>query len=290
MARIGYARVSTTGQSLEVQLSKLKDAHCDRIFQEKRSGTTASRPEFQSCMNYLREGDSLIVTRLDRLARSVLHLSQVAQRLEKEKINFIVIDQNINTNYSTGRLMFNMLASIAEFENDLRAERQAEGIAKAKEKGVKFGRPIKLTDKIKQAIYSRRLAGATIGQLKKEFSVGEASIYRSIKKCKTTQDETTPVLKTTKVKLWLQVENNSKFVRGKGKTRKEIEDNYLSDYDCKKHEKDGWKYELTFRYTDDEDLERQIYELADEMESVASLRNGFTECSFDEVGTGRSWL
>lgn len=133
MARIGYARVSTTGQSLDVQLSKLKDAHCDRIFQEKRSGTTASRPEFQSCMNYLREGDILIVTRLDRLARSVLHLSQVAQRLEKEKINFIVIDQNINTNYSTGRLMFNMLASIAEFENDLRAERQAEGIAKAKE-------------------------------------------------------------------------------------------------------------------------------------------------------------
>lgn len=101
-------------------------------------------------MNYLREGDILIVTRLDRLARSVLHFSQVAQRLEK--INFIVIDQNINTNYSTGRLMFNMLASIAEFENDLRAERQAEGIAKAKEKGVKFGRPIKLTDKIKQAI------------------------------------------------------------------------------------------------------------------------------------------
>jgi hypothetical protein len=210
--------------------------------------------------------------------------------LKKKKINFIVIDQNINTNYSTGRLMFNMLASIAEFENDLRAERQAEGIAKAKEKGVKFGRPIKLTDKIKQAIYSRRLAGATIGQLKKEFSVGEASIYRSIKKCKTTQDETTPVLKTTKVRLWLQVENNSKFVRGKGKTRKEIEDNYLSDYDCKKLEKDGWKYELTFRYTDDEDLERQIYELADEMESVASLRNGFTECSFAEVGTDRSWL
>ncbi len=290
MARIGYARVSTTGQSLEVQLSKLKDAHCDRIFQEKRSGTTASRPEFQSCMKYLREGDILIVTRLDRLARSVLHLSQVAQRLEKEKINFIVIDQNINTNYSTGRLMFNMLASIAEFENDLRAERQAEGIAKAKEKGVKFGRPIKLTNKIKKAIYSRRLAGATIGQLKKEFSVGEASIYRSIKKCKTTQDETTPVLKTTKVRLWLQVENNSKFVRGKGKTRKEIEDYYLSDYDCKKLEKDGWKYELTFRYTDDEDLEHQIYELADEMESVASLRNGFTECSFAEVGTDRSWL
>jgi DNA invertase Pin-like site-specific DNA recombinase len=85
MARIGYARVSTTGQSLEVQLSKLKDAHCDRIFQEKHSGTTASRPEFQSCMNYPREGDILIVTRLDRLARSVIHLSQVAQRLEKEK-------------------------------------------------------------------------------------------------------------------------------------------------------------------------------------------------------------
>lgn len=180
MSRVGYARVSSTGQSLEVQLDQLHHAECDRIYQEKRSGRTADRPEFNACMNYLREGDTLIITRLDRLARSVWHLSQLAKEFEKEKINLIVLGQNIDTSTSTGRLMFNMLASIAEFETDLRTERQSEGIAKAKENGVQFGRPSKLTDEMRKEIYFKRVAGATIGQLAKEFRLGEATIYRAL--------------------------------------------------------------------------------------------------------------
>ncbi len=287
MPRIGYARVSSTGQSLEVQLEKLNQAKCDRIYQEKRSGRTADRPEFQFCMNYLREGDILITTRLDRLARSVVHLAQLAKRFQNEGIDLLVLDQNIDTSTSTGRLMFNMLASIAEFENDLRTERQAEGIAKAKENGVKFGRPAKLTDAKKQEIYSRRLAGATIGQLAKEFQLGEATIYRALNAVR--QSDTPPEIKTTKVVLWLQVENNSKFVRGKGKSRQYIEDFHLSHYNAKKLDKDGWEYELTFQYENDEDLENQIYDLAAEMSSEADSRNGFIECHFSEVGTDRSW-
>ena len=286
MTRIGYARVSSTGQSLDVQLAKLGQAKCDRIYQEKRSGRTADRPEFQACMNYLREGDTLIITRLDRLARSVVHLAQLAKRFQQESIDLLVVDQNIDTSTSTGRLMFNMLASIAEFENDLRTERQAEGIAKAKENGVKFGRPAKLTEAKCEEIYSRRMAGATIGQLAKEFRLGEATIYRALNAVK--QSESVPELKTTKVILWLQVENN-KLVRGKGKSRQHIEDYCLSEYSAKKLEKDGWEYELTFQYTDDEDLERQIYDLSAEMSQEVDLRNGFVECSFTEVGTERSW-
>lgn len=287
MPRVGYARVSSTGQSLEVQLEKLNQAKCDRIYQEKRSGRTADRPEFQACMNYLREGDTLVITRLDRLARSVVHLAQLAKRFQHEGIDLLVVDQNIDTSTSTGRLMFNMLASIAEFENDLRTERQAEGIAKAKENGVKFGRPAKLTETKREVIYSRRLAGATIGQLAKEFRLGEATIYRALNAVK--QSGSVPALKTTKVILWLQVENNSKFVRGKGKSRQHIEDYILTEYDAKKLEKDGWEYELTFQYADDEDLETQIYDLSAEMSHEADLRNGFVECSFTEVGTDRSW-
>lgn len=181
MSRVGYARVSSTGQSLDVQLDKLNQVKCDRVYQEKRSGRTADRPEFKACMNYLREGDTLIITRLDRLARSVWHLSQLAKEFEKEKINLIVLDQNIDTGTSTGRLMFNMLASIAEFETDLRTERQSEGIAKAKENGVQFGRPPKLTNEVIQNIYSRRQTGTTISQLAKEFKLGEATVYRAIK-------------------------------------------------------------------------------------------------------------
>ncbi len=199
----------------------------------------------------------------------------------------VFADQNIDTSTSTGRLMFNMLASIAEFENDLRAERQAEGIAKAKENGVKFGRPAKVTDSIRQDLHSRRLAGAAIGQLAKEFRLGEATVYRALKSIRPSDGQ--PAMKTTKVILWLQVENNSKFVRGKGKSRQHIEDYILAEYDAKKLEKDSWEYELTFQYTDDEDLERQIYDLSAEMSHEADLRNGFVECSFTEVRTDRSW-
>lgn len=222
------------------------------------------------------------------MARSVIHLAQVAKRFQQEHIDLLVVDQNIDTSTSTGPLMFNMLASIAEFENDLRTERQAEGIAEARENGVKFGRPTKVTDSIKQDIYSRRLAGTAIGQLAKEFQFGEATIYRALKAVK--QSDAPSAMKTTKVILWLQVENNSKFVRGKGKSRQSIEDFHVSLYKVKKIDKNGWEYELTFQYEDDEDLEKQIEDLAAEMSGEADLRNGLIECHFSEVGTDRSWL
>jgi DNA invertase Pin-like site-specific DNA recombinase len=96
MARIGYARVSSVGQSLEVQLDKLKQ--CDRIYQEKRSGSTGKRPRLEACLEYVREGDTLVVTRLDRLARSTLHLCQIAEELQRKHVHLQVLDQQIDTN------------------------------------------------------------------------------------------------------------------------------------------------------------------------------------------------
>ena len=95
MARVGYARVSSVGQSLEVQLDKLK--HCDKIYQDKKSGASSKRPRLKACLEYIREGDTLVVTRLDRLARSTLHLCQIATDLERKQVNLQVLDQNINT-------------------------------------------------------------------------------------------------------------------------------------------------------------------------------------------------
>tara|TARA_R110002111_G_scaffold115634_4_gene176593 strand:+ start:704 stop:1279 length:576 start_codon:yes stop_codon:yes gene_type:complete len=177
MSKVGYARVSTTGQSLDVQMSKLEAAGCDKIYQEKRSGKTASRPEFKKCLEYIRSGDTLIITKLDRLARSVIHLSQIADRFQTEGIELIVIDQSIDTSTSTGRLMFNMLSCIAEFENDLRSERQKEGIAKAKEKGVKFGRRSKLTPELEDKIVSLR-ESKSVADIANETDLGVATIYR----------------------------------------------------------------------------------------------------------------
>jgi DNA invertase Pin-like site-specific DNA recombinase len=135
---VGYARVSSVGQSLDVQLSRL--AHCERIFQEKRSGTTDQRPELRACLSFVREGDTLVVTKLDRLARSTLHLCSIAEELARKQVQLEVLDQAIETRSPTGRLLFHLLAAIAEFETTLRSERQMEGISHAKARGVRFGR------------------------------------------------------------------------------------------------------------------------------------------------------
>ncbi len=137
MALVGYARVSSVGQSLDVQLDKLK--HCKKIFQEKKSAAGGRRPQLENCLEYVREDDTLVITRLDRLARSTLHLCQIADDLKRKGVELQVLDQNINTSDATGRLLFNMLGAIAQFETEIRAERQLDGIKKAKEKGVKFG-------------------------------------------------------------------------------------------------------------------------------------------------------
>jgi DNA invertase Pin-like site-specific DNA recombinase len=133
MACVGYARVSSVGQSLEVQLDKLKQ--CDRIYQEKRSGGTRKWPRLEACLEYVREGDTLVVTRLDRLARSTLHLCQIAEELERKQVHLQMLDQQIDTNNATGRLLFHMLGAIAQFETEFRAERQMDGIQNAKARG-----------------------------------------------------------------------------------------------------------------------------------------------------------
>ena len=176
MARVGYARVSSVGQSLEVQLDKLK--HCDKIYQEKKSGASSKRPRLKACLEYIREGDTLVVTRLDRLARSTLHLCQIAADLERKQVNLQVLDQNINTNDATGRLLFNMLGAVAQFETEIRAERQMDGIQKARERGVRFGRKKHLTVQQIAELRDRRDQGALIKALMKEYGLSKASVYR----------------------------------------------------------------------------------------------------------------
>jgi DNA invertase Pin-like site-specific DNA recombinase len=176
MALVGYARVSSVGQSLDVQLDKLN--HCDKIYQEKKSGASDKRPQLGACLEYVREGDSLVVTRLDRLARSTLHLCQIADGLKRNGVNLQVLDQNIDTGDATGRLLFNMLGAIAQFETEIRAERQMDGIQKAKERGVQFGRKKSLTDGQTAELRKRREQGDLIKTLMKDYDISKATVYR----------------------------------------------------------------------------------------------------------------
>lgn len=174
---IGYARVSSSGQSLDIQIDKLTQFGCQKIYKEKLTGMDQNRPALLQCLDYVREDDTLVITKLDRMARSALHLGQIAEKLETKKVNFIVLDQNIDTTTPHGKLMFNMLASFAEFENGIRKERQAEGIKKAIQKGVKFGRPQKVTPKTVEQFHMLANQGLSAADIMNKLDISRRTYY-----------------------------------------------------------------------------------------------------------------
>ncbi|PWE56352.1 resolvase [Metarhizobium album] len=174
--KIGYARVSSTGQNETAQVDILTRNGAEQVFIDKASGTSRDgRPKLAEAIRYARKGDALVITRLDRLARSVPDLHAIAQELQAKGVDLIVTEQKIDTSTSMGRLMFNMLGAIAEFETDLRKERQLDGIAKAKDEGRYKGRPVTVDgDAIRAAI----AAGDKPMAVAKRFNVARSTVYR----------------------------------------------------------------------------------------------------------------
>jgi DNA invertase Pin-like site-specific DNA recombinase len=179
VATVGYARVSSVGQSLDVQHEKLKG--CEKIFKEKRSGVDTGRPALKQCLEFLREGDMLLVTKIDRLARSTSDLYRIISELAEKGVSFKVVDEpSIDTTSRTGKLMLGILALIAEFENDIRRERQMDGIKKAQERGVRFGRkPLMQPEDIVQ-IRELRATGKMVPDITRQTGFSKASIYRAL--------------------------------------------------------------------------------------------------------------
>ncbi len=178
--KIWYARVSTTGQSLELQIERLTGAGCEKLFQEKKTGSTrVVRQKLTNALGFVREGDVLMVTRLDRLARSVPDLLDITRALEAKHVDLVVLDQDINTSSPTWRLLFHMLAAIGEFERDLINERAAEGIARAKANGVKFGPKRKLSDGELDTLKEDLLQeGVNKTDLARRYGISRATLYR----------------------------------------------------------------------------------------------------------------
>jgi len=172
----GYARVSSKEQDLTVQVESLKNAGCENIRQEKVSGTSIQgRDELNVLLDFLREGDELVVTRVDRLARSIRDLQNIVHDLNQKGIVLRATEQPIDTTTSAGKCFLDMLGVFAEFETNLRKERQMEGIAKAKEKGVYKGRKASIDiDKVKEL----RESGMGATAIAKELGIGRASVYR----------------------------------------------------------------------------------------------------------------
>ena len=177
--KVGYARCSSVDQNLEVQLETLKKVGCEKIYQEKVSGTsTQGRDELKECLDYVREGDELVITRIDRLARSVLDLQLIVKELSDKKVNLSATEQSINTKTPEGKCFLDMLGVFAEFETNLRKERQNEGILRAKQKGVYKGRKSSIdAGKIKELKDSGM--GATA--IAKQIGIHRDSVYRILK-------------------------------------------------------------------------------------------------------------
>ena len=180
MALVGYARVSTTDQNYELQIEALKQAGCKKIFSEKISGTTIDRPELELCLDYLREGDTLLITRIDRLARSLRDLQNLVYDLREKGIELKAIEQPIDTSSAAGKAFLDMLGVFAEFETNLRKERQLEGIAKAKTEGKYKGRKPTAKEKSTQ-ILEMTEQGITRQEVANQLGIGEASVYRILK-------------------------------------------------------------------------------------------------------------
>jgi DNA invertase Pin-like site-specific DNA recombinase len=179
MTVIGYARVSTSDQNLEIQEAALKTAGCDVIRSEKRSGTsTNGRDELRTVLEFLRKGDVLMVTRIDRLARSIGDLQDIVRTVKARGASLKATEQPIDTSNAAGRAFLDMLGVFAEFETNLRRERQLEGIAKAKAAGVYKGRPPSL-DIAK--VRDLKVAGKGPSQIAKALGIGRASVYRALR-------------------------------------------------------------------------------------------------------------
>jgi DNA invertase Pin-like site-specific DNA recombinase len=180
MAIYGYARVSTTDQDLTVQRDALASAGCEIIREEKVSGTSRTgRTELDTLIQFLREGDTLVVTRIDRLARSVGDLQDIVKELQAKGADLKATEQPVDTSTAAGKAFFGMLGVFAEFETNLRKERQMEGIAKAKAAGVYQGR--KQTIDIDEVRRLKVQEGLGATEIAKQLGIARTSVYRVLK-------------------------------------------------------------------------------------------------------------
>ena len=180
MSKIGYARVSTKDQNLNSQIDMLKSHGCDRIFSEKVSGRKHKRTELDKCLDYMREGDTLVLTKLDRLGRTTKQLIELSQYLEEHGIDLEIIDMNINTKDAMGKMFFTMMSAFAELEANLLSERTKKGLASARSRGRMGGRPKISKDKKETVMFLYETKKYTINEIISMTGVSKSTIYNII--------------------------------------------------------------------------------------------------------------
>lgn len=177
---LGYARVSTPDQNLQLQIDALNTAGCYRVFADKISGVKTARPELDRLMDYLRPGDTLVVWKLDRLGRSLIHLMDTVQTLADRGIGFKSLTENIDTTTPGGKLLFHLFGALAEFERDLIRERTMAGLAAARAQGRFGGRRKSLTARQVSVLFSMHDSGSAIAAIAETLGTSRATVYREL--------------------------------------------------------------------------------------------------------------
>jgi DNA invertase Pin-like site-specific DNA recombinase len=308
---IGYARVSTSDQRLDLQKDALLAAGCEHIFTDIAGGAKTQRPGMAEALKYCRPNDTLVVWKLDRLGRSLPHLVETVRDLGDKSIGFKSLQESIDTTTSGGKLIFHIFASLAEFERDIIRERTEAGLSAARARGKKGGRPKGVDEKKRKAALAlKKDPERSVKEICEIVGISRNTYYKYTRSEDTNEERgqstgqersatnergednlPTSQPRVMRVKMWLRVENNSKFVRGKRRSREEIERSVLSRFDMEKPHKDSWEYILSIPYSSDEELDRIIYEeICAEAERIADLRNGFTEADIVSLDDPeRSW-
>jgi len=178
--KIGYARVSTLDQNLDLQIAELKKNNCEKIYKEKISGKNDNRPQLKKMLDYIREGDTVVVTKLDRLARSTKDLLNIAEDIENKGADLEVLNINLDTGTPTGKLMLTMLAAIATFEREIMLERQREGIQAAKSQGKYKGRKPVTIERLLN-VQELIKEGLSVNKATQEVDIAKGTYYKAIK-------------------------------------------------------------------------------------------------------------
>ena len=180
--KIGYARVSTEDQNLDMQIDALKEAKCDHIYEEKMSGKINDRPALDKALNFMRKGDTLVVWKLDRLGRSLRHLIEVINNLMDGSMFFMSPQENIDTTSTSGKLIFHIFAALAEFEREIISERTKGGLNAARARGRFGGRPKKLNEEQAQMVKKMwKDHTISIEEICRSFDISRSTLYLYLK-------------------------------------------------------------------------------------------------------------
>lgn len=292
--KIGYARVSTQDQDLSLQLDALKEVGCRKIYQEKVTGASKERPQLEKMIAQLRAEDVVVIWKLDRLARSLKDLVSLVNEIQKQGAELHSLNDHIDTTTPHGKFTFHLFAALAEFERDLIRDRTKAGLAAARARGRKGGRPKGLSKKAQHtAIIAEQLyqeGELTINEICEQLSISRGTLYNYLHFRGVNIGPPRKKKKVMKVELWLRVERNNKYVRGKKKVRAEIEQFVLQPYGMQKPDKDGWEYLLFIPYQTDEELDNIVHGLLQEAQTIADARHCFIEADARAMdGSDRYW-